>query len=130
MTRLLAFRQMRCLGSLGAARVCALAGSQRARAAAAQIRWKCSQSPPGGKPSKCGAKPHEESSPTALQFWTSRPTWRRATVNTLRCLVGCTLGDFSAMWFLQTCYPDLGMGLVMGISSTSMCPSEIAVTSH
>ena len=46
--------------------------------------------------------------------------WKRAGVNTFRCLVGCTLGDFSAMWFLQANYPDMGMGLVMGISSESI----------
>ena len=50
-------------------------------------------------------------------FWASRSTWRRAAVNTLRCLAGCTLGDFSSMWYLQAFYPDLGMGTVMGISS-------------
>lgn len=56
-------------------------------------------------------------SPFTLNFWTSRPIWRRALLNTLRCLVGCTIGDFSAMWFLQAYYPDLGVGYIMGASS-------------
>ncbi|KAJ6119013.1 hypothetical protein N7471_013633 [Penicillium samsonianum] len=49
-------------------------------------------------------------------FWACRSTWRRAGINTLRCLVGCTLGDFTALWTLQTYYPELGMGTIMGAS--------------
>jgi hypothetical protein len=52
-----------------------------------------------------------------LPFWKCRRTWRRAGVNTLRCLVGCTVGDFSALWMLQTYYPELGMTTIMGASS-------------
>ncbi|KAK9342714.1 hypothetical protein V1522DRAFT_424813, partial [Lipomyces starkeyi] len=26
------------------------------------------------------------------------------------------MGDFSALWFLQTNYPDIGMGMVMAVS--------------
>jgi hypothetical protein len=54
---------------------------------------------------------------TKLAFWTDKPTWSRAGVNTLRCLVGCTLGDFSALWMLQSLFPEMGMGAVMGVSS-------------
>ncbi|KAL3706231.1 hypothetical protein TMatcc_007241 [Talaromyces marneffei ATCC 18224] len=50
-------------------------------------------------------------------FWTCKSTWRRARINTLRCLIGCTAGDFSALWTLQTFYPGLGMGVIMGASS-------------
>ncbi|KAH8647671.1 hypothetical protein BX600DRAFT_475707 [Xylariales sp. PMI_506] len=53
------------------------------------------------------------------QFWSSRPTWRRAAVNTFRCLIGCTTGDFTAMWFLQAWYPELGIGTIMAISMAS-----------
>ncbi|KAE8145744.1 hypothetical protein BDV25DRAFT_163931 [Aspergillus avenaceus] len=56
---------------------------------------------------------------TSLPFWTHRQTWSRAGVNTLRCLIGCTSGDFSSLWLLQSFYPDLGMGVVMGISMTT-----------
>lgn len=52
-------------------------------------------------------------------FWTCKSTWRRARINTLRCLIGCTIGDFSALWILQTFYPALGMGVIMGASSNS-----------
>lgn len=53
-----------------------------------------------------------------LPFWSCRSTWKRARINTLRCLVGCTAGDFSAMWTLQTYYPGLGMNAIMLASST------------
>lgn len=52
-------------------------------------------------------------------FWTCRGTWKRAGINTFRCLVGCTLGDFSALWALQTYTPDLGTGSIMALSSKS-----------
>ncbi|THW10546.1 hypothetical protein D6D25_07584 [Aureobasidium pullulans] len=50
-------------------------------------------------------------------FWTCRGTWKRAGINTFRCLVGCTVGDFSALWALQTYAPELGMGTIMGLST-------------
>ncbi|KAK2818467.1 hypothetical protein FQN49_007871 [Arthroderma sp. PD_2] len=55
----------------------------------------------------------------SLGFWSSTPTWKRAGVNTFRCLIGCSMGDFSAMWFLQSCYPGIGTGLIMGIAMVS-----------
>lgn len=54
-----------------------------------------------------------------LPFWTCRTTWKRARINTLRCLVGCTAGDFSSLWMLQAYYPELGMGIIMATSSKS-----------
>ncbi len=61
--------------------------------------------------------PQGERPAAPIGFWSSRPTWHRASLNTLRCLVGCTTGDFSAMWLLQSHCPDLGMPAIMGISS-------------
>ncbi|KAL7919029.1 hypothetical protein ACQKWADRAFT_213555 [Trichoderma austrokoningii] len=64
-----------------------------------------------------------------LPFWKCRHTWRRAGVNTLRCLVGCTVGDFSALWLLQTYYPDLGMTTIMGASMVSGITTSIILES-
>ncbi|KAL4963684.1 DUF4396 domain-containing protein [Aspergillus stella-maris] len=64
-------------------------------------------------------------SPWARPFWTCRSTWKRAGINTLRCLVGCTLGDFSALWTLQTYAPAFGMGTIMGISMASGITTSI-----
>ena len=61
--------------------------------------------------------PRQPLSPLAAGFWTSISTWRRASINTLRCLLGCTSGDFAAMWFLQANYPEMGTGTIMAISS-------------
>lgn len=52
-------------------------------------------------------------------FWACRSTWRRAGINTLRCLIGCTVGDFSTLWTLQSYYPELGMNTIMLASSAS-----------
>ncbi|KAE8327588.1 hypothetical protein BDV39DRAFT_79140 [Aspergillus sergii] len=60
-----------------------------------------------------------------LSFWKCRHTWKRAGINTLRCLVGCTLGDFSALWMLQTFYPGLGMGTIMAASMASGISTSI-----
>ncbi|PON27653.1 hypothetical protein TGAM01_v203420 [Trichoderma gamsii] len=64
-----------------------------------------------------------------LAFWKCRHTWRRAGVNTLRCLVGCTVGDFSALWMLQTYYPELGMTTIMGASMVSGITTSIILES-
>ncbi|TDZ37636.1 hypothetical protein CTRI78_v011079 [Colletotrichum trifolii] len=71
--------------------------------------------------SACCSKAKNPVPPPVLsrEFWTSRPTWRRAGINTFRCLVGCTLGDFSAMWYLQAFHPEMAVATVMGISMAS-----------
>ncbi|CAI7571076.1 unnamed protein product [Penicillium manginii] len=46
-------------------------------------------------------------------FWSCHSTWRRSGLNTSRCLVGCTVGDFSALWTLQSYCPELGMNTIM-----------------
>ncbi|KAL2286525.1 hypothetical protein FJTKL_06884 [Diaporthe vaccinii] len=79
------------------------------------------QSRQAKRPTSCCSKPPKALPPSASsrEFWLSRPIWRRAGINTLRCLVGCTLGDFSAMWYLQAFHPDIQMGTVMAISMAS-----------
>ncbi|KAJ6108477.1 hypothetical protein N7523_009800 [Penicillium sp. IBT 18751x] len=69
--------------------------------------------------------PSQSPSPLRLPFWTCRSTWRRAGINTLRCLVGCTSGDFSAMWLLQSYYPELGMSSIMVASMISGVTTSI-----
>ncbi|KAL4935828.1 hypothetical protein BDV06DRAFT_206134 [Aspergillus oleicola] len=64
-------------------------------------------------------------SPWTRPFWTCRGTWKRAGINTLRCLLGCTVGDFSALWMLQIYCPDLGMGATMGLSMASGITTSI-----
>ena len=33
--------------------------------------------------------------------WTCKPTWRKARINTLWCLLGCSIGDFGTILFFQ-----------------------------
>merc|ERR1712230_270697 len=51
-----------------------------------------------------------------VEFWTVGSVWKRASVNTLRCLVGCTTGDFSTLWYLQAYHPGFEMGTTMALS--------------
>ncbi|KAI8575291.1 hypothetical protein K450DRAFT_262451 [Umbelopsis ramanniana AG] len=59
-----------------------------------------------------------------LDFWSDKTTWQRTRINTLRCLVGCTAGDFSTMWYLQSAYPSMpaltctAMSMVAGITTS------------
>ena len=36
--------------------------------------------------------------------WSCKHTWRKASVNTLWCLLGCSIGDFGTIYFFQV-YP-------------------------
>ena len=33
--------------------------------------------------------------------WTCKSTWKKASVNTLWCLIGCSIGDFGTIFFFQ-----------------------------
>ncbi|PLB51273.1 hypothetical protein P170DRAFT_382672 [Aspergillus steynii IBT 23096] len=97
-------------------------------------RQACPKSSCAGKntPSPASHNPGQDSNSNAdtrsllrASFWSSRPTWKRASINTLRCLVGCTIGDFSALWVLQTYLPGLGMGTIMGLSMASGISTSI-----
>ncbi|KZN84074.1 hypothetical protein EN45_111920 [Penicillium chrysogenum] len=101
----------------------AFSGTTRAQA----CHTEKSQCPKGIEPEKqlsqtlkCARKPPSQPLwALSFPFWTCRSTWKRAGINTLRCLVGCTAGDFSALWILQTYYPEMGMGSIMALSMAS-----------
>ncbi|MGD1960841.1 MAG: DUF4396 domain-containing protein [Fulvivirga sp.] len=42
-------------------------------------------------------------------FWSDLPKWHRASFNTLNCLIGCSIGDFGMVFFLQAYYPQTPM---------------------
>ncbi|KAF9428566.1 hypothetical protein BGZ94_001911 [Podila epigama] len=56
---------------------------------------------------------------SSLQFWSDPTTWKVASVNTFRCLIGCTAGDMSMLFYLQSQHPDMSPGLVMAAAMTS-----------
>ena len=44
--------------------------------------------------------------------WTCQPTWRKSAINTLWCLLGCSIGDFGTILFFQVseiAFPVLGI---------------------
>ena len=51
--------------------------------------------------------------------WNDRQTWKRAAWNTLMCLIGCSIGDFGALIFIQVYYPLTPMLLTMAIAMTA-----------
>ena len=72
--------------------------------------------------------------------WTCRSTWKKASVNTLWCLLGCSIGDFGTILFfqitsimLETFILSRQMNLkeafstAMGMSFISMIAMEIAM---
>jgi copper chaperone CopZ len=42
-------------------------------------------------------------------FWHDRKIWSRASLNTLNCLIGCSIGDFGMIIYLQAFYPNTSM---------------------
>lgn len=42
-------------------------------------------------------------------FWSDDMKWKRASFNTLNCLIGCSIGDFGMIIFLQARYPETSM---------------------
>ena len=58
-------------------------------------------------------------------FWKDAQTWTRASRNTLNCLIGCSLGDFGMLIFLQVYYPATPMFLAMALAMTSGLISSI-----
>ena len=46
---------------------------------------------------------------TKRNFWGNTIKWKRASFNTLNCLIGCSIGDFGMILFLQAYYPETSM---------------------
>lgn len=55
-------------------------------------------------------------SSTAPNFWQDATVWKRAAKNTLNCLIGCTIGDFGMIIYLQAYHPHTSMALTMALA--------------
>lgn len=55
----------------------------------------------------------------AESFWENRIVWKKASANTINCLVGCSIGDFGMLIYLQTYHPQINMFLMMGLAMLS-----------
>jgi hypothetical protein len=53
-----------------------------------------------------------------MSWWSSQQIWRRAGMNTTRCLIGCSLGDFGALFAMQHSGVALSMPTTMAIAMT------------
>ncbi len=60
-------------------------------------------------------------------FWSDRPAWKRASFNTANCLIGCSLGDFSMMIYLQTYHPALSMWTIMAAAMACGLATSVAL---
>ncbi|MFY0628415.1 MAG: DUF4396 domain-containing protein [Reichenbachiella sp.] len=60
-------------------------------------------------------------------FWSDRIKWKRASFNTLNCLIGCSIGDFGMLIFLQANYPDTSMTVQMVLAIIAGLCTSIAL---
>ncbi|KAF9973663.1 hypothetical protein BGZ73_003101 [Actinomortierella ambigua] len=82
--------------------------------------------------SSCHTKGHHATTtvkpPTAsLAFWSDLSSWQVASVNTFRCLVGCTLGDFGMLFYLQSHHPSMAPTVAMGLAMASGITSSLTL---
>ena len=54
--------------------------------------------------------------PQANSIWSEPRAWRRASLNTLTCLIGCSIGDFGVLIYMQTYHPAVSMLLTMTLA--------------
>ncbi len=52
-------------------------------------------------------------------FWSDQKKWIRASGNTLNCLVGCSLGDFGMVLYLQAYHPSVSMSMQMILATVA-----------
>lgn len=60
-------------------------------------------------------------------FWRDLKAWWHATINTSHCLLGCGIGDFGMIIFLQSYYPKLSFGVIMIFAMISGIFTSIAL---
>ncbi len=66
---------------------------------------------------------------STVGFWNDIDKWKRASFNTLNCLIGCSIGDFGTIIFLQAYYPHTSMLTQMSLATVSgLCTSVLLET--
>jgi len=51
--------------------------------------------------------------------WNCKHTWKKASINTLWCLLGCSIGDFGTIFYFQTVEHSLLTWQIMGLAITN-----------
>jgi copper chaperone CopZ len=66
---------------------------------------------------------------TVNGFWDDIDKWKRAAFNTLNCLIGCSIGDFGMVIFLQAYFPHTHMATQMLLATLAgLCTSVLLET--
>src|SRR5579871_5571680 len=60
-------------------------------------------------------------------FWFDRSIWQRASLNTLNCLFGCSIGDFAMVIFLQKFYPGTSMSAQMILATVAGLVTSVSM---
>lgn len=68
--------------------------------------------------------PAQPSSPL-WEFWRDRVAWVKASRNTLNCLIGCSIGDFAVIIYMQAYYPHVSMWLTMSLAMAAGLATSI-----
>lgn len=58
-------------------------------------------------------------------FWDKKNIWKKAIANTFNCLIGCTIGDFAMMTYLQANYHHINMFLMVVLAMASGITTSI-----
>ena len=102
-----------------------------ARTASYSVASNCGKNEAGGESdpagSKCGDGGVRDGDDSDPAFWRDANCWQRARANTLRCLVGCTIGDFGALFALQAYYPALGTAPTVALAMVSGVATSLAL---
>ncbi|TCJ17798.1 DUF4396 domain-containing protein [Flaviaesturariibacter flavus] len=61
------------------------------------------------------------------KFWNETSTWKRAGANTLNCLIGCTVGDFVMILYLQVYHPGTPMWLQALLATVAGLLASVAL---
>jgi copper chaperone CopZ len=62
-------------------------------------------------------------------FWLDNAVWKRAIFNTLNCLIGCSLGDFGMIIYLQASHQHLHIWVTMSLAIVAgLCSSILLET--
>jgi copper chaperone CopZ len=60
-------------------------------------------------------------------FWNDKSAWRSAGKNTLNCLIGCSIGDFGMIIYLQAYHHHINMYLMMGLAMLTGLATSIVL---
>lgn len=70
---------------------------------------------------------NQENKSIIQDFWNNIHNWKRASFNTLNCLIGCSIGDFGMIIFLQAFYPSTSMFWQMTLAIMAGLSTSVAL---